>query len=197
MYNEQLNGVLLEEDNPKMNNTRVGFGRRLGAYLLDILIVMVVGSFVGAFVGNELTQIFFQDQMEQYDLMAGQFDNLGFDFIGFMTKFLEIMAGVSITGLSLFIVEGAFGQSFGKMILKIVNTNVDGTKADASKLWLRSFLKYASSLVSLIGSVLGLAFISGIASLWGFVIFIGFFLVFMENKQTIHDMIAKTVVSRK
>jgi len=51
--------------------------------------------------------------------------------------------------------------------------------------------------LSLIGGLIGLSFIGSIGSLWGFVIFVGFFFAFGDKKQTIHDMIAKTVVTYK
>jgi uncharacterized RDD family membrane protein YckC len=174
-------------------NERIGFWTRLGAYCIDIVVIMVTGIILGIFVGDHLAPILFGEQMAQFDSLYG---NLGTKFADILTRTMEITSGISITGLSLFILEGALGQSYGKMILKIKNTNVDGSPASAQTLWLRSFLKYAASIVSLIASVLGLLFLTTIASLWSFVIFVGFFLVFMDNRQTIHDMIAKTVVSK-
>jgi len=174
-------------------NERVGFWTRLGAYCIDIVIVMVTGVLLGVFVGDHLAPILFGEQMAQFDVLYSQ---LGSQFSDIMIRTFEIISGTSITGLTLFILEGAMGQSYGKLMLKIKNTNVDGSPASAQTLWLRSFLKYGASLVSLIGSVLGLIFITTLASLWSLVIFVGFFLVFMDNRQTIHDMIAKTVVSR-
>ncbi len=197
MSSEQLDDVLLETEQIKSGNERIGFGRRLGAYMLDVLAMIVLGSIIGVLVGDQLALIFFQDQIAQYEVMSDQFSHIDFDFMGLMMGILEIMAGISITGLLLFIMEGAFGQSFGKIILKIINTNVDGTHADAGKLWLRSLLKYGSTMLSLLGGAIGVILLGWIATLWSIVIFIGFFLVFMDNKQTIHDMIAKTVVSRK
>ena len=186
------------EKNPLENlEGRVGFGRRLGAYLLDGLTVLVVGSIIGILIGDKLAPIIFGQQLEEFNLLSDQFDDMNFDFIGLMLKFFGVMAGMPIVTIILFILEGALGQSPGKMMLNIVNTNVDRTKADAGKLWLRSFLKYSSSLVSLIGTMLSIIILGWIANLWGIVIFIGCFLTFMDNKQAIHDMIAKTVVTRK
>ncbi len=176
---------------------RVGFGRRLGAYLLDGLTVLVVGSIIGILIGDQLAPLIFGQQLEEFNVLSDQFGDLDFDIIGIMMKVFGVMAGMPIVTIIIFILEGALGQSPGKMMLSIVNTNVDGSKSDPGKLWLRSFLKYGASIVSLIGSALSLLVLGWIANLWGIVIFIGFFLAFMDNKQTIHDMIAKTVVSRK
>ena len=190
----QLDEMLMKENSPHSKNERIGFGRRLGAYMLDVLIVMVCGTIVGLIIGDQLYPLFFGKQMGQFNQLS---DQLGGKFTVFFQKMMEITSGISVTGLILFILEGAFGQSFGKWILKIINTNVDGSPASPSQLWLRSFLKYGASILSLIGGYTGIIYIGWIGSLWSFVIFIGFFLVFTDNKQTIHDMLAKTVVSRK
>lgn len=187
---EELDGILLNET----QHERIGFGTRLGAYLLDGLVVLILGSIVGLLIGEMLSNLFFSEQMDQFDQL---YDLLGDGYEGFIEKMIAISAGVSLTGLSLFFMEGALGQSFGKMMLGIINTNVDGSKAAPSKLWMRSFLKYGASILTLIGGVIGVSFLGSIGSLWSLIIFIGFFFVFGDNKQTIHDMIAKTVVSYK
>ena len=175
-------------------NERIGFGRRLGAYMLDVLVVMVCGTFVGLIIGDQLYPLFFGKQMAQFNQLSYQ---LGYTFTRIIQKTMEIMSGISITGLILFILEGAFGQSFGKWVLKIINTNVDGNPASPSQLWLRSFLKYGASILVLLGGYTGFFPLGIIGNLWSFVLFVGYFLVFTDNKQTIHDMLAKTVVSRK
>jgi uncharacterized RDD family membrane protein YckC len=187
---EHLDEVLLEEN----ENERIGFGLRFGAYMLDFLFILIFGSIIGFLFGDKLAPILFGEQMSEMDqfssLMGGKFT----DIIG---KTMEIASGTSLIGLVLIILEGSIGQSVGKLLLKIKNTNVDGTPADPVKLWLRALLKYGASILSLIGGFTGLIFIGSIGSLWSFVIFIGFFFVFGDNKQTIHDMLAKTIVSRK
>lgn len=188
---EELDGILFEET----NSGRVGFGRRLGAYLLDFLAIMIFGTFVGMFFGEELTIIFFSDQIDEFERSAAQFESLGLG--DYMEGWLNIIAGVSVTGLILIVMEGVMGQSIGKILLKIINTNVDGTKASGGKLWLRSLLKYGASILSLVGGMVGIAFLGTIGSFWSLVIFVGFFFAIGDKKQTIHDMIAKTVVSYK
>lgn len=194
MSDEQLDEILLEPNPVKIKDDRVGFGRRLGAYMLDVLFVLILGSIVGLLFGDQIAPLLFGKQMAEVDQAMSQ---LGGTFTVFFEKTMEIASGTSLTGLILIVLEGSIGQSIGKLILKIKNTNVDGSPASPGKLWLRALLKYGASILSLIGGFTGLYFIGTIGSLWSFVIFIGFFLVFMDNKQTIHDMIAKTVVSRK
>ncbi len=180
-------------------NERVGFWTRLGAYLIDFLFVMVFGVAVGVVIGADLAPVFFGDQIDKlavFNSYGADFDKILPNFYGWMVKIMEIAAGTTLVGFILIILEGSTGQSIGKMALKIKNTNVDGTPASAQKLWIRALLKYGASILSLLGSMSGLFVISTLGSIWSLVIFIGFFLVFMDNRQTIHDMIAKTVVSR-
>lgn len=178
-------------------NDRVGFGRRFGAYMLDLLIALVFGGFIASFVGEDLAQTFFADQIVEIDSLMGMFANSDIDMEAFMLKTFGYSAAVSLLIVVFFILEGALGQSPGKMLLQIVNTNTDNTVPGAEKLWLRAALKYGSTLLSLIGGLVGLTFVGTIGSLWGFVIFIGFFFAFGDKKQTIHDMLAKTAVYRK
>lgn len=176
---------------------RVGFGRRFGAYALDLLVALVFGGIIASLVGEELAQTFYATQLGDVDTAMAMFANSDVDMETLMLKVFGYSAGVSLMTIVFFILEGALGQSPGKMLLQIVNTNTDGTKADANKLWLRAAFKYGSTLLSLIGGIVGLVFIGTLASLWGFAIFVGFFFAFGDKKQTIHDMLAKTVVSRK
>jgi len=185
------------ENNMNMYDERVGFGRRFGAYMLDILIALVFGGFIASLAGEDLAQTFFAAELGEADSGLAMFAGSDIDIEAFRLKIFGYSAGMSLMIVIFFILEGALGQSPGKMVLQIVNSNTAGTKLDASKLWLRAALKYGSTLLSLIGGIVGLSFLGTIGSLWGLVIFIGFFFAFGDKKQTIHDMIAKTVVSRK
>jgi uncharacterized RDD family membrane protein YckC len=188
-----------EQLNIQPINERVGFLPRFWAHLIDFLFVIVFGVAVGIVIGADLAPVFFGDQIKQFEVfnsMPSDFDRIFPNFYDLMVKMLEIAAGTTLVGFILIILEGSTGQSIGKMALKIKNTNVDGTPASAQKLWIRALLKYGASLLSLLGSMSGLFLISILSSIWSLIIFIGFFLVFMDNRQTIHDMIAKTVVSR-
>jgi len=197
MNNEEIDEALLNENQLNTENDRIGFGRRFGAYMLDFLVIIILGAIVASLVGDELVLLFFEDQLEQFEELSYQFEDMDIDVMAYLYKTLNASAGMSMITVLMFILEGALGQSVGKMILKIVNTNVDGSVANPLTLWLRSLLKYGSTLLSLLGGLVGVAFLGTLGSLWGFTIFVGFFFVFGDNKQTLHDIIAKTVVSKK
>lgn len=188
---------------PLPKEDRVDFWTRFGAYLIDILFIIIAGVIIGLAIGDLLAPVLFGGQMsnmeEQFSQMAQinpAFNDMPFDLFTMMNKMMEIAAGTTIAGIILLILEGALGQSIGKMLLKIKNTDVYGNPASPQVLWTRALLKYGSSVIGIIGGMTGLTIISTLGSIWGLVIFVGFFLVFMDNRQTIHDMIAKTVVAR-
>lgn len=195
MSEEQLDEIVLDQQ----ENERIGFGRRLGAYLLDFLFVMIIGAIISSIAGKELAELFFAQNLEDVNQSAEAYESLGFDIdmVGVLTSIVQFSSGATLGTLLFFLLEGTMGQSAGKILLNIVNTDIDGSKASAGKLWLRSFLKYGSTIISLIGGIVGISILGVLGSFWGFIIFIGFFFAFSDKKQTIHDMIAKTVVSRK
>ena len=53
-----------QNNNASENNgaTRIGFGPRLGAYLIDIVFNGIIGSIIGSIVGATLVGIFFGTQ---------------------------------------------------------------------------------------------------------------------------------------
>lgn len=195
--------IIKEEIKPLAKEDRVDFWTRLGAYLIDILFIIIAGVIIGLAIGDLLAPLLFGGQMsnmeEQFSQIARinpAINDMPFDMFTMMNKIMSIAAGTTIAGFILLVLEGALGQSIGKMLLKIKNTDVYGNKAEPKVLWTRSLLKYGSSVIGIIGGITGLTIVSTLGSLWGLVIFVGYFLVFMDSRQTIHDMIAKTVVSR-
>lgn len=176
------------------NSGRVGFGPRLGAYLIDMVFNGIVGSIIGGALGATLTGIFFGSQAAtgtaEGDAMVGGIGAMLGGMIG-------TIAGIYLMSLILFIMEGITGQTPGKMLLKLKNKNEDGAAAGAGALWTRALLKYIGAIMALLAGVTGVAIIGTIGSLAGFIIFIGCFFVLGQKRQAIHDLIAKTAVYKK
>jgi len=192
-----------EEIQPLTKEQRVGFGPRLGAYLLDFLFIIIAGVMIGLAIGDLIAPVIFGGQIAEMEAqfammeqLNGGYNKLPFDIYGFVYKMMNIAAGTTIAGFVLMVMEGAFGQSVGKMLLKIRNTDIYGNRAEPKALWIRSLCKYGSSILGIIAGTTGIAVIGTLGSIWSLVIFVGMFIVFTDNRQTIHDMIAKTVVAR-
>jgi len=182
---------------------RIEFAKRLGAYVLDILIYIVVGSILGAVLGATLTSLFFPDlnNLTEFEGIDGEAleaaQALGGGIMGMFSSFLGSIAGMYLMIIVMFFIEGITGQSLGKMILKIQNKNEDGTKASASTLWIRVLLKYSGTILGITSVITGIAILDSLGKIAGLAIFIGCFFVLGEKRQAFHDMIAKTAVFNK
>jgi len=171
---------------------RIGFGRRLGAYLIDI--VFIIGS---SFILASLFGDFFErfvdfskvtdEQLAQMDALPGNFGDI----------MLTIGAAAGIFAFLYNLVEGLLGYTVGKLMLGIQIGNQDGTPADTGKLMLRFAIKNSSSIIGLIGMAAMVSLINSIGSAIGIVVIIGCFFALGEKKLALHDLIAKTAVFRK
>lgn len=163
---------------------RVGFGPRLGAYLIDGVLGGIIGSIIGMVAGASVAGLFF----------AG--DDLG-PLAAIIGGALGTIAGMFLMFIVFMIMEALTGQSPGKMILKIKIKNADGSDASASSLLIRALLKNINYVMSLLAGITGILVLASVGSLGGLVIFIGCFIVLGAKKQSIHDMLSKTAVYKK
>jgi len=170
---------------------RIGFGRRLGAYLLDGLTVGILGSVIGPFAGAGLGELILGSQLSAIpgmeDLGMGAVLGGMFGFVG----------GTIILGFLNMLLEGVIGQTIGKMILGIKVGNQDGSTADIGKMMGRACLKSINGICTLLAALVGVDAIATIGSIGGLVIFVGCFLVLGGSKLSIHDMVTKTAIYRK
>jgi uncharacterized RDD family membrane protein YckC len=173
---------------------RIGFGRRLGAYLLDVVVAGIGGFVIGMFAGAGLTALFFASEMNEGMEEA---EALGGGMVALLGGFIGTIAGMMLIFLFIMLLEAFTGQTVGKMMLGIKNGDEDGAAAGSGKLITRAAIKYIGTILALVAGLTGVAMISTIGSLLGFAVFIGFFFILGEKKQGFHDMIAKTAVYNK
>lgn len=173
---------------------RIGFGRRLGAYLLDIIVALVGGGVIGIFAGASLTALFFASEMNEGMEEA---EALGGGMVALLGGFLGTFAGAMLIILVIMLLEAFTGQTIGKMMLGIKNGDEDGATASSGKLITRAAVKYIGTILALIAGLTGVVMVSTIGSLLGFAVFIGYFFILGDKKQGFHDMIAKTAVFNK
>ncbi|HYN87368.1 MAG TPA: RDD family protein [Ardenticatenaceae bacterium] len=145
----------------------VGFGRRLIAYLVDSIILGVIG-FACSFAASLMTVGFTAAGA------AGSSEELA--AVGFTTaQALSTLLGILI-GVSYYVFFWTrSGQTPGKMIMDVKVVRTDGTRLSVGQ----AFLRYIGYIVS--GLVLALGF------LW---------IAFDRQRQGWHDKIADTVVVR-
>jgi uncharacterized RDD family membrane protein YckC len=193
MLNDDSDNNNYNSNNP--NNSpyiwRVGFGRRLGASLIDtvfvsllILIASLLTGLADEFVSAIPIQMDSNDFMQMYSQME--------DFS--IHRFLPLSIAVSFVYFSL---EIFFAQSLGKMLLGIVIGTDDKKFASFSQLISRFCIKNCNYIFSAIFLITSVSAFNIIGSGASWIIYIGFFLVLRESKQALHDQITHTAVYYK
>jgi uncharacterized RDD family membrane protein YckC len=168
---------------------RIGFGKRLGAFLIDCVLVWVVAFFGGSTIGGLL------GLGAGAALTSGDADAMkGMAMAGAIGAAAGVLIAAAVVGTVYFLVEGFTGWTFGKLILGIQIGNQDGTKANLGQLLERYALKNCNFILTILAVFTHIAILRTIGSLGGLAIFIGYFFVLSANKQGFHDMIAKTAV---
>jgi uncharacterized RDD family membrane protein YckC len=168
---------------------RIGFGKRLGALLLDCVLVGVLVGLLGGVVGGML------------GLTAGTLAGAGSDAAAegaisgaLLGSIMGMIAAAAVIGLVYFLVEGFTGFTLGKLILGIRVANEDGSQAAVPTLLGRWALKNINFLLTIAALVTGVTALRALGSLGGLVIFVGCFMVLGATKQALHDRIVKTAV---
>jgi len=175
---------------------RIGFGKRLGALLLDSVLVCVlsvvggstIGAMLGGLAGGALagTAAMGDQQVQGAAALGGMFGAIA-----------GIFLAIVVIGAVYFLLEGFTGYTLGKLILGIRIANDDGTAAGVPKLLARYALKNINLLLSLLGLLSGAHALISLGRLGGLIIFVGCFFTLGVKRQAFHDMIAHTAVFPK
>ncbi len=159
---------------------RIGFGPRLVAALIDIVIVLLLMSVATTVFGVSM----FGGALADPDMLGG-----------------ATAGGLSLAGIAISIIPLAYmsleifkAATPGKMILKLKISNADGTAADQNTLVKRFLVKNGAALLNILAAVTTVGLFAQIGSLAGMVIGVGCFLTLAQAKQALHDMVAKTAV---
>lgn len=174
--------------------SRVGFGLRLAASLIDLVMITVGGLIIGTLSGGLLGSIFGSvlGTIEGIEGIEGTVE--GAELGGIIGIILGAAIGIFVFGALYNLLEGFVGATVGKMLIGIKIGNDDGTKAGVGKLMFRYIIKNIAFVSSLLAGIVGITLIAKTGSLLGFIWFLGCFLVLGSARQGLHDMIAKTAV---
>lgn len=170
---------------------RIGFGKRLGALVLDVILcgilVAVAGGVLGAMLG-----------MTAGGLAAGEGDAAAGAASGAaLGAIMGMVAAAAIIGLVYFLIEGFTGYTIGKLILGIRVANEDGSQAPVTTLLARWALKNINFVLTVVAVLTGVEVIRVLGNVGGLVIFVGCFLVLGMSRQALHDRIVHTAVYPK
>lgn len=163
---------------------RVGFGRRLVAYIIDNLILMLLTLFLMLLTGalNELMEV------------AGRGM---FNIVEIMELSAKFTLPITLLHIVYYLTEIFWGFSLGKIAMSVKIGSDSQTLASTLKLTKRYLFKHSSSIISVfvaITSIMMLGFLSSLASI---IIIVGCFFVLGQRKQALHDMLAGTAVFYK
>jgi len=172
---------------------RVGFGPRLGAWLLDVVLVGVLaflgggtiagmlGVTAGAAMGGAMAQA---DSAQAAAALVG----------GLLGGIFAFAIAVAVIGCVYFLIEGFTGYTLGKLLLGIRVASDDGTAAAVGKLLTRFAIKNSGYLLTLLSGLSGIGALGTLGNVAWLIIFVGCFFTLGMRKQAFHDMLAHTAV---
>jgi uncharacterized RDD family membrane protein YckC len=178
---------------------RIGFGKRLGALVLDFVLCGIIafvgggtiGGWLGAYTGAAAVAATNAAANAGQDAQAAAaFGGVFGAIAGFVIAFVLICAVY-------FLLEGFTGYTLGKFVLGIRIANDDGTAAGVGKLLFRYLVKNSGSVLRILALLASIPVLGTLGSLAGLVIFVGCFFTLGVKRQAIHDLIAKTAVYPK
>lgn len=192
-YRAQYQNYQYVPDNLEL---RVGFGRRLGAFLLDGVILAIILIAVFSATG------FIQANVEFYEKIAVFMESNNYEYMNdLIAQFTKenLMSYMFIPLIVLFfgILEILVAASPGKLLLDIRIAKDNRAKADTQSLLKRYFYKNSAQLLSFLNYLLLVGVLDTLSTLLSLAFIIGCFFVLGRKRQGFHDMLAKTAVYRK
>lgn len=165
---------------------RVGFGRRLGAWLLDLLFISIAMGI--AIMTSDI----------DFSIFAGMdFSNMARFEADIENITMKMAVFTVIISMIYNSTEIFLAASPGKLLLGIKIAEAQMHTADYQKLVVRFLVKNINTIFSMLFVVSSIQIFSTLGSFAGFVIFVGCFFVLGDKRQAFHDMAAGTAVYYK
>lgn len=187
-------GIPLEE-------IRVGFGRRLGAWLLDYLIVGSISLLIAVVISNsESVNNFIQPllkevQQTQEQFSIGSQNRADLEIIGVVTQIIVVVTVVvTLLNFLVSLMEIFIAASPGKLILGIQFATSDGMRAGLKALSIRWAIKHCSTIYVLLLWSVGVFSSGWIGALLSFFTFVSCLIVLGSEKLALHDRFSGTAV---
>mgnify|MGYP001627331717 CR=1 FL=1 len=181
---------------PPIELLRVGFSKRLVAYLIDGLIMLTLMMAVA--IATMSSSISLGEQIQdQVDAITNIYKMLGIptSAISTITDLLGgFFLGAIIIGIAYPLIEGVTGASPGKRILRITVAKPDGGRGELPLFMRRYVVKNIASLLQVVAMLPGLGLVDYFGSLFSIALFIGCFFVLGASRLALHDIIAQTAV---
>lgn len=162
---------------------RKGFGPRLGAALIDAVIMIVVAGVLGLVFGIGFSVRFGNMGGPSGVLTAEQIHALRVGGI------IGALVGLAYSSMEIFM-----AATPGKMALKMRITRQDGSVADQATLIKRWAIKHSPDIVNLLAAITLIGLLNTIGGLLGLIIVVSCFMTLRASKLALHDDWAGTAV---
>lgn len=175
-------------------NERVGFGKRLGALCLDVVLTMILGVLGGSLLGGVLGGAAGAGAAAGAGGGSGDLMGGGAAAGGIFGMVLGAIAGIAVAGVLYGLIEAFTGASPGKMLLGIRIRAANGTEPGMGALLTRYAIKNVAALCSMLVLLTSVQIFDTVGNYAGLVVGLGCFMVLGSAKQGLHDLLAGTAV---
>lgn len=183
---------------------RIGFGARLGAAVIDVLIIFGLNFLVGGTITTMLGIGMVNVAGELGTKVSPEAAAVEGMVAGIIATVLAMVAVMAILTLLYYLIEGIFGASPGKMILGIKVGTADGKQGNIGLYLKRWAIKNFPHLLGLLAAILGMVGIIGLVGIVGIIsqivaliLFVGAFWIFGASKQCLWDKLAGTAIYKR
>jgi len=189
---------------------RVGFGPRLGAYLIDGIFITVIalimmfafgaaGAGIGAEAGGSIDYNYIDNDLYDEAFYGWEDEAAEATYGGIMGAFMGALLGLIVGWIGYILIEAFTGASLGKMILGLKAGTLDGKKGSVGLYVSRAAVKFAWLFPIIIMAIVPASF--GAMQILYYALalafFIGCWFSLRESKQSLHDQITKTAIYYK
>lgn len=181
---QNLNAQLFGKMAGFNNALRVGFGKRLLAFILDLIINNIILGAVFYLTGD-------------FEAIFGALQSIFSDPTAFSAIQEEVMPVILFVSVVYYSLEVFLAATPGKMILGIQIADQYGETASIRALVIRFLLKHISVIFSVVYLFSEMELVNVVGGVANFIILIGCFFVLSQKRQAFHDMAAGTAVFNK
>lgn len=178
---ERLINQMTTVDNFEEYPFRVGFGRRLGAALIDFVIWTIIFLIIFFTTG-----MFEEASALINEAMANPAAS---EELSRLISPLAIILSIIYYSMEIF-----FAATPGKMVLGIKIADEERQEAVMGTLFTRFIIKHIDYVFSILALLTAIEVFSLFGSVLSLVIVVGFFFTLAPKRQAFHDMLAKTAV---
>jgi uncharacterized RDD family membrane protein YckC len=184
---------------PPVEYLRASFGKRLLAFVIDVLIVVVASLFLALamyMAGIKWSLV----QPKDVASISALYQQLGINTSTIRTV-IDLVGAYSVSTIVATLlymgIEATTAATPGKRIVGLVVTRIDGRPGDTALWTRRVIVKHLSTILAVIAVIPELSLFSGIGFFYSMLFYVGCFFALGEARLAMHDRILQTAVMPK